>query len=400
MGWLKQPVVSILSVRAEPPGSLPIRFKEYFPAKLTGRLPVLAISPPLNAPPETFAPMAIEVAENGIICVVLDYYGEKKDESRQHLKEDALDTASRDLKAVVAYLRSRPEVDPRKIAVAGQSFGALVAQNAAIDDAQIVAVVMIGMSGDFGPLSPSNVLMISGLYDELHPQKELLVSLASSTGHRIVSTDVVYGDFANGTARSLIEIPSVSHVPEILHPQIIQETIGWISKAFGVLPKKSTFAYSFRACAQWAALLIALILLTNLLQYVGRGEFTNTEDHEALPFSLLRFRVASVTILLLLYGCFAARWYCVLPHTGLLYAAFPIMTAGHLLRRSSKHSRCLSRIPHELSCTLSGLLPDDGWKQPPELHQNAGVWVVDPRLSSREFISMAALLRDSLHCFS
>lgn len=66
------------------------------------------------------------------------------------------------------------------------------------------------------PERPKNVLLVAGLYDELHPENELLTSLAAGTGLPKVYPGRIYGNFGDGTARELTEIPTVNHVAEVL----------------------------------------------------------------------------------------------------------------------------------------------------------------------------------------
>jgi pimeloyl-ACP methyl ester carboxylesterase len=62
--------------------------------------------------------------------------------------EDTLEQVERDARVVVAYLRTRPELAPRRIAIVGLSQGAVVAPALAAEDRDIAAIVMMaGIAG-------------------------------------------------------------------------------------------------------------------------------------------------------------------------------------------------------------------------------------------------------------
>jgi uncharacterized protein len=57
-----------------------------------------------------------------------------------------------DVRAQVAYLRTRAEIDPKRIALAGHSEGGIIAPMVAASDAQIAAIVLLAGSGKRGDL--------------------------------------------------------------------------------------------------------------------------------------------------------------------------------------------------------------------------------------------------------
>jgi len=324
--------VRIHSIRIEPRGSIPLRLKMYLPTRRDWPTPVVLICPALNVPPEIFHTLAMEIATAGMIATVVDFFGQKPDESRQSLSTSAMAAASTDLEAAVAFVRSLPKGDPSRVGVVGHSFGATVALDVAMRDPTLRATVMIGMSGEFSTTQPANVLLIAGLYDELHPQSELLGSLASGTGVKNASPNTLYGTFGDGTARRLIEIPAVSHAAEVLYPQLIGEVVRWFANAFGDPQIRWERPYSLRASAQWGALLVSLIVLTLLLYYSERTLAAPAGSGGEGLRPWLSFRLLAVLAALGAYtwsiSCFSMN----LPCAGLLFCALSCMSAGWALR--------------------------------------------------------------------
>ena len=58
-------------------------------------------------------------------------------------------------------------IHPEKIGVCGHSIGGTVAFLAGLEDPSIRAVIPIGMETEIYPQRPQNLLLLSGLYDEI-----------------------------------------------------------------------------------------------------------------------------------------------------------------------------------------------------------------------------------------
>lgn len=326
--------VGIRSVRVDRSGSAPLRLREYVPISSGGPLAGVVICPALNVPPEMFHTLAMEIATAGMIAIVVDFFGQEPDESRQSLSTSAEVAASTDLENAVALVRSLPRGDPSHFGVVGHSFGGTVALDVAMRDPTIRATVMIGMSGDLSPTQPANVLLIAGLYDELHPQSELLKSLASGTGLKRVSANVLYGKFRDRTARRLIEIPTVSHTAEVLHPQLIGEVVRWFATAFGSPRATPENPYSLRVSAEWGALLLSLIVLTLFLYSSERSLVAPAGSGGEVLRPWLSFRLLTVLAAVGAYIWSISRFWQDLPRAGLLFCALSCMTAGRAVTYS------------------------------------------------------------------
>jgi hypothetical protein len=88
-----------------------------------------------------FREIADTLGRRGIAVLRFDDRG-AGESTGSHAGATSLDFAE-DVRALVAWLRNRPEVDPRRIALLGHSEGGIVAPLVAADDARIAAVVLM-----------------------------------------------------------------------------------------------------------------------------------------------------------------------------------------------------------------------------------------------------------------
>jgi len=112
-----------------------------------GRLPVVVVI--AGTGPWTrggFSAIRHRLLENGIAALQYDKRGVG---SSTGTFEDTIPVMERDVTAAVAFLRTRPDVDPRRIALLGLSQGAVAAPAVASRDPKIAAVVVL--SGPVGP---------------------------------------------------------------------------------------------------------------------------------------------------------------------------------------------------------------------------------------------------------
>src|SRR5215813_6149773 len=102
---------------------------------------------------EKYRPMrqiAEALATRGIAVLRVDDRGTGGSGGRETLAAATTSGFADDTRAEVAYLRSRSEIDPKRIALAGHSEGGIIAPMVAAGDSQIAAIVLLAGSGKSG----------------------------------------------------------------------------------------------------------------------------------------------------------------------------------------------------------------------------------------------------------
>lgn len=125
------------------------------------------------------------------------------------------------------FLDSLPYVST--IGMVGHSMGSGIATQAINGSSvQVDCLVVVGGWAWGNGSIPHNMLVVTGLYDELFDIPVLLNTLAdpfNTTGPVIPGQ--LYGNFSQGTARKVI-IPSSNHLFEIVNPMAISESVEWL----------------------------------------------------------------------------------------------------------------------------------------------------------------------------
>jgi len=102
---------------------------------------------------EKYRPMrqiAEALASRGIAVLRVDDRGVGGSGGRETLATVTTSSFADDVRAEVAYLRSRSEIDPKRIGLVGHSEGGIIAPMVAANDAQIAAIVLLAGSGKSG----------------------------------------------------------------------------------------------------------------------------------------------------------------------------------------------------------------------------------------------------------
>ena len=94
--------------------------------------------------------IAESLASRGIAVLRVDDRGVGRSTGAETLKQATTSAFADDVRAQVAYLRSRSEIDPKRIALVGHSEGGIIAPQVAATDAQIAAIVLMAGSGKRG----------------------------------------------------------------------------------------------------------------------------------------------------------------------------------------------------------------------------------------------------------
>ncbi len=265
-------------VRIADPSGVTLVGKLYRPQNLTeaDSLPAVLILHGFQNDKETLQPQALELARRGFVTLALDQFGHGSSGGSM-----AIEDATMGGNSGYKYLQALPYVDPTRLGVMGHSMGAgtTLAVAAANPDHR----ALNPMCGTPGKTDYNNLLLTQAKYEEFrgfrenqsttgnlpnNPERKAAFGLSTP-----VEWDVIYGDFADGSARMQTLINTVH--PGVTHnAKAVSQTLLWMQSALkdGVAdsywfdPTKQIFLW--KELCMFLALLFALISMipfTNLL---------------------------------------------------------------------------------------------------------------------------------------
>jgi dienelactone hydrolase len=232
---LAEPKHRLEYVRVEPPGRMPLWVVLHVPDSLSGPAPAAVLVQPLNNVPEAARLLALELVQDGFVVLVFDWRGHAPGENRQVLTANVMDVMRADVVTAAAYLRTRPEVDPQRVFLAGHSVGGTLAIEAAVLDPRVAGVAAVGIEADVAPDEPRNLLWAVGLYDEFRHLNRMRETFRQSAPTAAEEGTTV-GDFSRGTARRLGVSPTADHFTEFLDRNIHREVVAWFRQAAALPP--------------------------------------------------------------------------------------------------------------------------------------------------------------------
>jgi pimeloyl-ACP methyl ester carboxylesterase len=194
----------------------------------------------------TMRSAASEFAESGYHVLTFDFSGHGRSPGALGFDNASTDRLAHQVIAARKELQARSGLPAERIILLGHSMGARVAlQAATLDDESVAGLVLLGTQVNLatnvqsqvftgvrdaelewvqalGPANPpTNVLLISGTWDDvLTPgaARRLLVKLTGDTEAR---EGVDYGDLLSGTGRTMMLIPRLVHNYEIVSPRAL-----------------------------------------------------------------------------------------------------------------------------------------------------------------------------------
>lgn len=150
-------------MRIENQRGMPLWVVGFFPEPAAyAQAPAAVLCRPYNSPPESARLLVLELVQSGFVVLAFDWCGRAPTENRVLLHANAQEVLRAELAAVVAYLRSLPGVDPKRVIIAGQSVGGTLAIKAALADPIIAGVASIGMEADVTRQRPRNLALGCG----------------------------------------------------------------------------------------------------------------------------------------------------------------------------------------------------------------------------------------------
>jgi hypothetical protein len=214
--------------------------------------PVVFLLPGIISLADRFGFTSEELARRGYASFAIYF---PSDNNRQRLGM---------LQAAVLHIeQAYPQLNSSMRAYYGHSLGGSTAVDAAYSDPNARAAVSAGyyIGGELAG-SPKNLLIGTGIYDDLNDREKMRSSIRSVTDGRVSREGVFEGDFAALTARELFISPYSNHASEKEDGFVIRRLIEWLDMSFhGSRSPGRALLYPVRIFAVFAATVGFFILL-------------------------------------------------------------------------------------------------------------------------------------------
>jgi dienelactone hydrolase len=249
----------------------------YTPQNKEGPFPTVVAVHGISLNQKYLTNLASEFSRNGIAVLTFDIRGHGN--SKGHLNKDAI----HDVKAALAYLRTRSDVNKSQIVLLGHSLGGELVIRAAIEDLDVLATIIIGGKAENVTLTsnnPNNLLIALGRGDEFVSENYAKDMLFNSTNHELSVAGVLWGSFEEKNARKLIFAYS-NHFFEVTNRVIIREAISWVNSAIGKDEKSVSLApiwiHSFLYIGIIASLGVSISYFNNYSFKKVQGDYSLDE---------------------------------------------------------------------------------------------------------------------------
>lgn len=205
--------------------------KVYLPVKSpsSGKYPVVYLCPGIFTPNDFMDYIAGELCHRGYAaCSVLI----PKWKPRKNLTV---------LRNTIKHVNKNfSEIDSEKIAAFGHSLGGTTAVDLAYNNEKVYAISSVGLYiGGELTAQPGNLLLGTGLHDNLNGPDKMIKSIKSVTYGAVEKEGIFYGDFSTRSARYLFISPYSNHAAETVDPLVTQELLNWLSMSFHNKPEKN-----------------------------------------------------------------------------------------------------------------------------------------------------------------
>ena len=214
--------------------------------------PVVFLLPGIISLADRFGFTSEELARRGYASFAIYF---PSDNNRQRLGM---------LQAAVLHIeQAYPQLNSSMRAYYGHSLGGSTAVDAAYSDPNARAAVSVGyyIGGELAG-SPKNLLIGTGIYDDLNDREKMRSSIRSVTDGRVSREGVFEGDFAALTARELFISPYSNHASEKEDGFFVRRLVEWLDMSFrGHRSPDRILLYPIRVFAVFAATVGFFILL-------------------------------------------------------------------------------------------------------------------------------------------
>jgi len=224
------------------------------------KVPVVFLLPGIISLADRFDAMAGELARYGYASCAL-YFPDDNTRRRLKVRQEAARHLERHMTAI----------DSSRRAYFGHSLGGTTAVDAAYFDPSASAAVSVGyyIGGELAG-SPGNLLIGTGLYDDLNDLPKMRSSITSVTGGKVGREGVRSGDFSQRTARELFVSPYSNHASEKEDFMVIERLVEWLDLSFN---GQSRGTYPLMYCSHYLASFLLCISLLYLLVFTALNRF-------------------------------------------------------------------------------------------------------------------------------
>ncbi|WP_433790105.1 dienelactone hydrolase family protein [Actinoplanes sp. CA-252034] len=187
---------------------------------VSGRRPGVVVAHGFSGSARLMAPFGDTLAARGYVVVLVDFAGHGANTSplpdQTAGTERSTDALADDLATAVAHLRSRPDVDPSRIALVGHSMGAGAVTRYAAAHPDVTATVAISLPSAVAASAerPARLLTVVGALE--------------FPGFRSAATTVA----AQRDDRAVRVVPGVEHISVLYAPATHRATVDWLDQAF------------------------------------------------------------------------------------------------------------------------------------------------------------------------
>jgi Esterase FrsA-like len=242
-----------------------IRAQFYLPADGAGPRPGVLLCHGIDSSKEAPASLALAFAARGFVALAFDF-GDHGESYARPLRESR---NLADVQRALATLANRPEVDRHRLAIVGFSMAVPSALQAAQQNSDVQAVVLMGRAVVAPQSPPRNLLLGAGVFDQFQNPDGLLAALRATTGRSDAVAGERYGSFAEGTARRLVLSPRTDHPLEFWDERLLAEAVGWVEQALlGGSPTPPDTRTTWLPAARSALFAGSVLLLLGILYHV------------------------------------------------------------------------------------------------------------------------------------
>jgi pimeloyl-ACP methyl ester carboxylesterase len=225
---------------------------------------------------ETSDAYCIELARRGMVVLEIDAIGRGNSGIPGQLDDPDFDPTYGG-KTSLAYLKTLPYVDSRRIGLMGHSLGAEMVYTMAVKDPSVNALIISGFAyrDNATATMPKNMLMIFGKYGEFRQrmtgtrdfEKEWMGTELTRKVFPVPRPEFskTYGDFDTGTARR-VYMPRITHLHTSHSSAAIGEALQWIKQSLRpaaaewIPPEKQIWQIK-----EWSTLVAMIACLASLL---------------------------------------------------------------------------------------------------------------------------------------